>query len=353
MNKEIYFRNDRIDVARGILIFYIVTVIHGMYWLDIFSGTLKSLFLFEMPAIFILVGYAFSLSIKNGLELVEFSNYFQLCIRRASRILIPYWIYSFACILIVLVNENQAYFGTITAASKTIFFWLNPLIHGKDVSFGVLDYHLWFISIYLVVSILLPLITKIKFPATIPPLCFLLLTILLILISEKIKIYNVYVGKLLQTLITYIAWTVYGYALGSGLQITKKQAFLLLIITSVVLLLIGTYSPDAMNMQGNKFPPNLIFFIFSIFWMFFFYLINTKISNQMISNMKNLKVLKPFIKHGYSIYLWQGVAYTIAIKVQDDIATPKIVTWLMAISMTVIFGVLMSPFEKFRFRDNR
>jgi hypothetical protein len=36
-------RNKGLDVARGMVMFYIITIIHGVYWIGIFESTFSSL----------------------------------------------------------------------------------------------------------------------------------------------------------------------------------------------------------------------------------------------------------------------------------------------------------------------
>jgi fucose 4-O-acetylase-like acetyltransferase len=64
-------RNKGLDVARGLVMFYIITIIHGVYWLGIFESDLSSLLLFEMPLIFMISGYAYAIT-KGGIILCPF-----------------------------------------------------------------------------------------------------------------------------------------------------------------------------------------------------------------------------------------------------------------------------------------
>lgn len=54
-------RIHNLDTARGILMLYIVGIIHGLFWLKLIPQWASSLMLFEMPAIFIVSGYAYFL----------------------------------------------------------------------------------------------------------------------------------------------------------------------------------------------------------------------------------------------------------------------------------------------------
>ena len=53
-------RNVGLDVARGLLMAYVVIIIHGSFWLGIIPAPANSILLFEMPLIFIVSGAAFA-----------------------------------------------------------------------------------------------------------------------------------------------------------------------------------------------------------------------------------------------------------------------------------------------------
>ena len=57
-------RIHNLDTVRGVLMLYIVGIIHGQFWLNLIPlpQWASSLMLFEMPAIFIVSGYAYALS---------------------------------------------------------------------------------------------------------------------------------------------------------------------------------------------------------------------------------------------------------------------------------------------------
>jgi len=66
--------------------------------------------------------------------------------------------------------------------------------------------------------------------------------------------------------------------------------------------------------------------------------------------LANLPVLKPFIRSGYSIYLWQGRGYSAAAALGRPMGWSPYLIWPLAIAITIGVGLLMSPIERVRVR---
>ena len=60
--------------------------------------------------------------------------------------------------------------------------------------------------------------------------------------------------------------------------------------------------------------------------------------------------LAPFIRSGYSIYLWQGLGYTVASLIGRPNHWNVFAIWIAAIALTVALGMLASPLERLRLR---
>lgn len=75
-------RDKELDIFRGITMMYIVGVIHGVYWLNLFTFKFKDLLLFEMAIIFFIMGASFSLNPKK----LSIS----LILKRLLRCIIPF-----------------------------------------------------------------------------------------------------------------------------------------------------------------------------------------------------------------------------------------------------------------------
>src|SRR4051812_28672983 len=73
-----------LDVYRGLAIFYIVAVIHPLFWVYTAIPTPLSWLMVEMPALFAFAGYAFGLS--SGAAGMPWGRYFM---NRLDRLLVP------------------------------------------------------------------------------------------------------------------------------------------------------------------------------------------------------------------------------------------------------------------------
>ena len=131
-------RNKSIDIARAALTFYIVTIIHGVFWLDMIPHSYGSLLLFEMPLIFVISGYAYGLFERKTRFVLNTKNYILFVISRSSRILIPYFAYAVCCLLIIVPLDILDIKESSTDTTATILAWLNPITGGEGHAFGML-----------------------------------------------------------------------------------------------------------------------------------------------------------------------------------------------------------------------
>lgn len=347
-------RNQTIDVVRGLLMLYIVFIIHGLFWVGLLPKIARSPILFEMPLIFLISGYAFKLAElhrKKEASPATFKLYLKFILARLSRILLPYFAYAVACIIICFVYskfDNQSTWQL----SQIVAAWLNPFVAGSEYSFDYLGGHLWFIPAFLLVTALLPLAIKLKLPVHVP--------LWILMAGATAAVYMLSLcdfpqSGLLKSVSFYLLWAVFGYYIADfGIKVYKTEYLIISIISIAALLIIFSLSSDAriLNMQNNKFPPNSIFFIYSCLWVSIFLILAIVFQNksQDLSNLATQWWLKPFIFAGYSIYLWQGLGYTIAIRFGNHFSLPIVVTWLTGLLLTVALGLLASPIERIRIR---
>ncbi len=335
-------RNKSIDIARAALVFYIVIIIHGIFWLDVIPQTYGSLLLFEMPLIFVVSGYAYGLFEKKTRFVLNFKNYILFVISRSARILIPYFAYAICCLFIVVPLDIKESPTDITA---TILAWLNPIRGGEGHSFGMLSMHLWFIGPFLMVTLLLPLITKLyslRIPLwlTAIGLCITISTIPVI--SEP--------ASRLITPIFYLFWAYLGYILAIQLKIKRSQCIVVLLLGIATLVLSRFFLPVTLNMQSNKFPPNWLFFVFSSIWLSLFLLFLSYFNSKKIEFLASTNWFKPFMANGYSIYLWQGMGYTSVNVIGSKINLSIYFLWFFAIIITVFLGIFFSPLERIKLK---
>lgn len=348
-------RNPDIDVVRGLLMLYIVFIIHGFFWLKLVPEMLRSALLFEMPLIFIISGYAFNLAEANKMAKeppTGFKQYLKFMLARLSRILLPYFAYAIAGILICFLYSQ--YDGQTTwQLSQIIAVWLNPFADRSHYTIDFLNVHLWFIPPFLLVTAALPFAIKLKLPVQVP-LWMLMLgaTVSVYLLS----LFDFPESYLLKSVFFYLLWALFGYHIATrGTSEYKAEYVKIAIISMIGLLIIFSLSADTriLIMQHNKFPPNAVFFLFNCLWEASFLTLVShfqKRSQELSLYLARQWWLKPFIFGGYSIYLWQGVGYTTAVWIGKYFGLPIIATWLSALLFTVALGVMASPVERIRIR---
>lgn len=336
-------RNIKIDLSRGLLMVYIIVVIHGVFWLGIIPRPYSTIFLLEMPLIFLVSGYTYGLTSKKYAE-INLPYYWKYFRARLSRILLPYFAYAIVCIALVIYMEES------NNVLDIVLSWINPLSYGTGNSFSNLNWHLWFIPPFLLVTLLMP-ICKIDFFTKIPTSYALVLLFLLFLF------FNFYYTSY-STYVFYFFWAYIGFKLSIDLKFSIKHLFIIGSSAFLILCLSKIVFDINLDMQTNKFPPNIIFLLFSIIWTSLIMIISKKIPTSLVTHNSNNYIIGLFISYGYSLYLWQGLGYAIARYVKNNYLSDtdlswlmQLITWGIAIVLTIIFGVLASPIEKIRWRQ--
>ena len=341
-------RNTRVDVARGFLMLYIIAVIHGIYWLQLIGGSARSILLFEMPCIFFLSGYSYSLAQAAGVQINSVRRYCEYLLQRAVRILVPYWFYAIACLCVLFVKGDPQQFGTPELKLSALTSWLNPLSYGRNYSMGELRGHLWFIPPFLAVTSLLPLVSKLSF-RTAPP------TLMLVAFFCAIAWADYFFSDMARTILTYGIWALIGYVANKKMvdssEVDPRWGAAILLLCISALSLNWYFNLGTMDMQSNKFPPNATFFLFSVAWMLVIMFAAPSVSDALVARLSKSRILQPFIKSGYSLYLWQGLGYTIAGYLGAKFALPSVGIWAIAVIATVGMGMLAAPMESFRLRQ--
>lgn len=326
-------RDASLDVARGVLMAYMVIVIHGVFWLALLPQAPASILLFEMPPIFMITGAAYFLA-----ERKKPTPYVTYLLKRGSRILIPYWAYALVCAAIMLASGADPV--------VTLFDWLNPVTAGAGHSTMMLNWHLWFVPLFLGVTALMPLITRLNLKA---PLW--LLAIGAASVTHAADLLDTTPVGAIQMIVFYALWAGFGFALAADPRRFKPRDYAIVLALSLATLLALAFtSPAALNMQVSKFPPTAIFFVFSCAWMSVFMLILPRLDSAWIASLARAPLLKPFMSAGYSIYLWQGLGYTAAVLLGRWAGLNVFIVWPIAVAITIALGVLMSPLERVKFK---
>ncbi|HVM97402.1 MAG TPA: acyltransferase [Candidatus Acidoferrales bacterium] len=329
-----------LDVARGLLIAYVVIVIHGSFWLRIVPAPENSLLLFEMPLIFMISGAAYAYAPKPAQSVRSYLFY---VLSRGVRILVPFWAYTFVCSLIAIFARHMAPLETIVA-------WLDPFRGGADHMYMMLSLHLWFVPPFLAVMALMPLLTRLPVWRMAPLWVWAAGGALVVFAVDALGATATALDR--QT-VFYTLWALFGFGLGKSAARfgVRDYAIVLtgtLMVLASALLLFPTHTTA--DMQANKFPPNALFFLFSAAWVSVFMIAVRGLDARRIEALARSRLLKPFIKSGYSIYLWQGLGYTIASLVGRQYGWNVLVVWIVAIALTVGLGSAAAPLERLRVR---
>jgi fucose 4-O-acetylase-like acetyltransferase len=331
-----------LDVARGLLMAYVVIVIHGSFWLGIVPAPANSILLFEMPLIFIVSGAAFA----HAPQPTTLRAYGFYLLSRGVRILAPYWAYAAVCALIVIYARQLSPLETFQA-------WLDPFRRADGHAYMMLSWHLWFVTPFLVITALLPLLARWPVWRMAPLWVWAASGTLIVLGVDAFWLRATELGR---ESVSYMLWALFGFGLGAGAArfATREYGTVLagaLAAMALALTLYPTHTTAVM--QANKFPPNAMFFLFSCAWVAVWLIASRVIDAKWIESLAQAWWLKPFIRSGYSIYLWQGLGYTIASLVGRPNHWTVFVIWAVAIALTVALGMLASPLERLRVRARK
>jgi peptidoglycan/LPS O-acetylase OafA/YrhL len=330
-----------LDVARGLLMAYVVTIIHGAFWLGIIPAPQSSILLFEMPLIFMVSGAAFA----HAPQPTTLGAYGFYLLSRGVRILAPYFAYTFVCALI-------ASYARQTPLWETIVAWLDPVGRGSGHAYMMLTWHLWFVTPFLAVTALMPWL--VRWPAwRMAPLWVWAAGGALIVLA--VDVFGATTSEFARETVFYLLWALFGFGLGAGAASFNVRDFAIVLVGSLAALAAALWlNPHTTAvMQANKFPPNALFFLFSAAWVSVFMIAVRAVDQKRVEKLAQAAWLKPFIKSGYSIYLWQGLGYTLASLIGRPNHWNVFVIWIVAIALTVVLGTLASPLERLRVRARK
>ncbi|MBS0386576.1 MAG: acyltransferase [Proteobacteria bacterium] len=326
-----------LDVARGLLMAYVVTIIHGSFWLGIIPAPANSILLFEMPLIFIVSGAAFA----HAPQPKTLRAYGFYLLSRGVRILAPYWAYTFVCALIVIYARGLPTLETLQA-------WLDPFRRAEGHAYMMMSWHLWFVTPFLVVTVLMPWLTRLPVWRMAPLWVWAASGTLIVLAVDT---FWLRATELDRESVTYLLWALFGFGLGAGTARFATRDYGVVLVAALAAMAAAlTLYPTHVTavMQSNKFPPNAMFFLFSCAWVAAWLIAARMIDAKRIEALAEAAWVKPFIRSGYSIYLWQGLGYTIASLVGRPNHWNVFAIWALAIALTVVLGVIASPLERLR-----
>lgn len=299
-------RDGTLDDIRAMSILWVLAT-HVLWWTGIIQSNtgiiLSSLFLLEMPIIIYITGAANSLSNKKSL--------FEFYRKRLFRIIIPYWVYAIICVSYIFINSL---INNKILPNDFFVSWIFPIFAPfSDVNF--LTWALWFIPIYLSVMIIFPFLRKIFDFFSVKrikylPMLFFIIVIILIDIFFGLSSYN-----FLRNIIFYSLWIYIGmfYKYRINKKINKKALFIFIFCLLAVVFLV-CFRLYPLNMQLNKFPPNLIYILYTFGALGILYIFSPYII-KLFGYIKRVKVIRLIIeqysKRGFTIYLFHPFSFLI------------------------------------------
>lgn len=293
-------RDIELDVYRALVMLYILCVVHVGYWLNYIEEPFRSFILVEMPLIFFISGASLSITKPRKSLRDTITN-------RFKRIAVPYYIYVSCYFMLLSLLSIFIHIESYQPGWRTLFDFMlfQENVHGTPMQFY---WHIWFILPYLSIYILFwfeqqicdsynPWVIAVS----------LLLTCIAAQFLDKIPIIG-----FLRTVLIYNFFFVMGYLFYRKLSINKILLLCLGAATVLFFIYLVRDSDQTMTdvfcpMQRHKFDADLIFLIYGIFALCLLSIIFSFI------HVKANKVFDIWNKHGYTIYLWQNIFFTIEV----------------------------------------
>lgn len=309
-NQLVNTRDKTLDRLRGFAMMWVI-VVHVLYWGNFFASAyinlLKSFCLFEMPLFFFITGASHSFS-NTG-------RYFKFVQKKFLRVLIPYWLFALICAFLSIVKYSIEKHISIIDIIQILLSWLIP-INKQMTSVPYLTWALWFIPVYLCIVLIIPMLNRIKQSNWIYQFGLLLFMLFL-----GCCLINVDVA---QHIVFYSLWTFIGlFYKDIKTAITDKhirKCLWIICAVSITLMCILSLCGHSLDMQSNKFPPNIMFLVYSSIAMALIILtlpyldsILTKIEQHKLFG----RILALFSTRSLTIFLYQVFAFNFTIRVSN------------------------------------
>ncbi len=293
-----------IDYLRAINMLYILLWIHLLYWLPP-KTHYKSWFLGEMVIVFFIMGASYSISPPP-----KYSHYL---VRRIQRIFIPYFVYG--CVLTIITILIGFFFLQKRSIKEFVHLqlWLNPFRNfhqeGKHFFIPFVYWHLWFIP---TITLIIPFIPLCHIISTSLKRFFLLLAFMIIVIFLSSISHRIFLSEHLNYAFFYMTFVIIGFKYKELKSISCFKKILIAITSLLLLLALNRMFAFGIDMNVNKFPPNIMYLFFGFIWIVFITILWDYI--QKIDKIKYLRsFLLWFSKYSYTAYLFHPFAYLICI----------------------------------------
>lgn len=305
-------RDETIDRLRGFAMFWVI-VVHVLYWGNFFDNErinlLKSFCLFEMPLFFFITGASNSFTKVNG--------YFYFVYRRYKRALIPYWVFAIICAGLSIAKYSISGGKDIFTGVKILLSWLIP-INRQITSVSYLTWALWFIPVYLCVILIIPLLKQMKQSQNCVKFVFLLLAVFVVTCVFKMG--------WVQNVAFYSLWTYIGLFYSDIMIVSKqncfRKSFVLIATVGAAMIIVCYFIGQSIDMQHNKFPPNITFLAFSIVMMTMIVLM-IPCFNRAFEHLEKYRMAKIivdlFSTRSMTIFLYQVFAFNLTIRFANTI----------------------------------
>ncbi len=303
-------RDKTIDRLRGFAMFWVI-VVHVLYWGNFFTNgyvnLLKSFCLFEMPLFFFITGASNSFS--------KISGYFDFVSKRFHRILIPYWVFAIICAFLSIGKFSIEGNMDFLAGIKVLLSWMVP-VNRQITSVSYLTWALWFVPVYLCVVLIIPVLRRMRDSTRKIEFAFLLIGIFVVTCLLKMGWF--------QNVAFYSFWTYMGLFYRdiktAAEQKHTRRYFLYLATAGLAVICILYLAGQPIDMQSNKFPPNLVFLVFSIMMMtliIFAVPYLDRFIGWLESGKMSGKIFNLFSTRSMTIFLYQVFAFNLTIRLTN------------------------------------
>ena len=302
-------RDKTIDIIRVFGLIWVM-LIHSIFWINFgffapFWQVFDSFLLFEMPIMFFVSGASNAkTSAKTPREFYK---------KRFLQILVPYLAYlAFVVVFTIVINyfRGISLLSFIRPRNWYNFFVHNISIPGTSHLMGAL----WFVPIYLAVILIFPWLKQFYDHYQDGSKKFLpLVGLTALFIGANLVSFRA--CSFVRMILFYSIW-MYTGLFYERLNFKNSQGKLKYLVLGVVLLpviyLISRKGHFSLIMQHNKFPPNILFLIYSISAMAILYALSSWIvawfQKQIKQSPRFKRIFDAHNHRGYTIYLYHPLS---------------------------------------------
>ncbi|MBI4469337.1 MAG: acyltransferase [Acidobacteria bacterium] len=338
-------RDPFLDYLRGIAIIWVVMA-HVLYFKSFFPyPLLQSYMLFEMPTIFFVSGASLFFSISRREPVGRFLA------KRISRLLKPYYLLAAVCI--------PLHYALAISRGEPVSFqylvrWL--VLRPTDTTPRYIEFYLWFVMVALTVSLLHPLLGWLY--RNLRTRIFTMILLAAGIVIESLgflkplfdviwSILPEYWARIASDTIWYAIFYSFfvflGYCYADGRLAFKPGVFAAsALVTGGLILVAILRGPFHLDMNLNKFPPNLVYALFGLTWIALFLFLRPAI-NRFFTHAHRLGEFITYCgRHSYSIYLWHGFGFWILDAVLRWTNTETgVVSLFYPVPLLLYFGVVL------------